>query len=72
MPRLKPGDIPLSPEEDAVVVAAILSDPDDFELDADWFAGASPASEVLPFIFKNYGRSGQNRNSEYDDSHRGR
>ena len=35
MPKLKPGDKPLTPEEDAAVVAAILADPDDFELDAE-------------------------------------
>ena len=56
MPRLKPGDKPLTPEEDAVVTADILSDPDTFELDADWFAGARPASEVLPHIFKEHRR----------------
>ena len=46
MPRLKPGDKPLTPEEDAAVVAGIESDPEDFELDADWFAGA-----LLPLRF---------------------
>ena len=51
MPRVKPGDKPLTPEEDAAVTADILSDPDTFELDAEWFRGARPASEVLPFIF---------------------
>ena len=61
MPRLKPGDKPLTPEEDAAVTADILSDPDTFELDAEWFRGVRPASEVLPFIFKNYRQSDQSR-----------
>ena len=69
MPWLKPGDKPLTPEDDAAVVADIESDPDDFELDADWFAGALPASEVLPSIFKDYGTSAQNQNSEPKHSH---
>ena len=48
MPRLKPGDKPLTPEEDAIVEAAIRDDPDTFELDAEWFAGARPAVQTLP------------------------
>ena len=54
MPRLKLGDIPLTPEEDAAVQAAILSDPDTIELDADWFAGAQPAAVALPHIVEEY------------------
>ena len=61
MPRLKPGDKPLTPEEDAAVTAGISSDPDTFELEAEWFRGARPASEVLPHIFKNYRQSDQSR-----------
>ena len=48
MPRLKPGDKPLTPEEDAIIEAAIRDDPDTFELDAEWFAGARPAVQTLP------------------------
>ena len=54
MLRLKPGDKPLTPEEDAAVTADILSDPDSFELDAEWFAGAQTAAEALPHIVEEY------------------
>ena len=48
MPRLRPNDIPLTPEENAELLADIESDPDISELDAEWFAGARPAIEVFP------------------------
>lgn len=54
MPRLKPGDKPLTPEEDAAVEAAILDDPDTIALDAEWFAGAQPAAIALPHIVEEY------------------
>ena len=57
MPRLKPGDEPLSPEEDAAVAAGIKADPDTIELDAEWFAGAHPASHALPHIVDEYLRT---------------
>ena len=65
MPGLRPGDRPLTPEEDAGVTADILSDPDTFELDAEWFRGARPASEVLPHLFKNRSQSDQRPVSRY-------
>lgn len=52
MPKLKPGTIIPSAEEDAANRAAIQSDPDAFELDADWFAKARPAAEVHPQIVR--------------------
>ena len=63
MPRLRPDDIPLTPEEDAAVAGLHrLSDPDTFELDAEWFAGARPAiRRFFPFSFKNYGRYSRQR-----------
>ncbi len=57
MPRLKPGDEPLSPEDDAAVAAGIKADPDTIELDAEWFAGARPASHALPHIVDEYLRT---------------
>ena len=48
MPKLKDGDVPLTPEEDAAVRAGIAADPDAFELDDEWFANARPATEVHP------------------------
>jgi len=51
MPTLKPGTIFPTDEEDAAITAAALSDPDNPPLDADWFARARPAQEVLPEIF---------------------
>ena len=44
MPKLKPGTIWPTPEEDAVINAGIQADPDAFELDGAWFARAKPAS----------------------------
>ena len=57
MPRLKPGDEPLSPEENAAVEAGIKADPDSIELDAEWFSGAYPASIALPHIVEEYLRT---------------
>ena len=54
MPRLKPNDVPLTPEENARVKAAIAADPDTFELDAEWFARARPAREVAPHLVEQY------------------
>ena len=56
MPRLKPNDVPLTPEENARIKAAIADDPDTFELDADWFARARPAREVVPELVEQYRR----------------
>ena len=69
MPRLKPGDKPLTPEEDAAVVEAILSDPDDFELDAEWFAGAQTAAEALPHIVEEYLRERRGPTQKLDGKH---
>jgi len=48
MPKLKVGHISPSPQEDAAINAGIAADPQSSELDAEWFAKARPASEVLP------------------------
>lgn len=49
MDRLKQRHVRmLTPEENAALLADIESDPDTFELDAEWFAGARPAMEVFP------------------------
>ena len=48
MPKLKPGTILPTPEEDAQIRAGIAADPDTFELDEEWFARARPAREVMP------------------------
>ncbi len=69
MPRLKPGDKPLTPEEDTAVVEAILSDPDDFELDAEWFAGAQTAAEALPHIVEEYLRERKGPTQKLDGKH---
>ena len=54
MPRLKPNDAPLTPEENAAVIAGIAADPDTFELDDEWFARAKPAEEVVPHLVERY------------------
>jgi len=48
MPKLKVGHISPTPEEEAAINAGIAADPESRELDAEWFAKARPASEVLP------------------------
>lgn len=50
MPKLKPDHVFVTDEEDAQINAGIAADPDTFELDAQWFARARPASEFLPEI----------------------
>lgn len=39
-----------SEDEDAKITASIADDPDDFELDEEWFAQAKPTAEVLPYM----------------------
>ena len=56
MPRLKPNDVPLTPEENVRIKAAIADDPDTFELDDEWFARARPAREVAPELVEQYRR----------------
>ena len=53
MSNIAPEIILPSPEEDAAITAGIPDDPDTFELDQEWFAGAKPTSEVLPHILEN-------------------
>ena len=48
MPKLKAGHVSPTPDENAAINAGIAADPDARELDAEWFAKAKPASEVLP------------------------
>ncbi|MCL2658527.1 MAG: BrnA antitoxin family protein [Betaproteobacteria bacterium] len=48
MPKLKPGTIYPTPDEDAAINAGIAADPDSHEWTADDFAKAKPASAVLP------------------------
>ena len=52
MPKLKPDHISPTDEEDADINAQILEDPDDFELDDQWFQRARPAVEVHPQLVK--------------------
>lgn len=48
MPKLKPGDVPLTDEEEAAVQAGIAADPDNPELDKTFWAEAKPAHEIYP------------------------
>lgn len=48
MPKLKPGTIYPTPEEDAAINAGIIADPDNPEWTAEDFAAAKLASKVLP------------------------
>ena len=48
MPPLKPDHISPTDEENAAINAGIATDPDTFELDAEWFRSARPVNEVDP------------------------
>lgn len=48
MPKLKPGTLYPTPEEDAAIQAGIAADSQSRELGAEWFAKAKPAPDVLP------------------------
>ena len=41
-----------TPEEDAAINAQIASDPDDFELDEEWFKNAKPTEELFPETYQ--------------------
>ena len=41
-----------TPEEDAAINAQIAADPDDFELDAEWFANAKPPANFSPETYR--------------------
>ena len=57
MPELRPDDVPLTREEDAVVRAGIAADPDTFEAGEEWFKRARPATEVEPKFVKRWRKS---------------
>lgn len=48
MPKLKAGHVSPTKDEDAAINLGIAKDPESRELDANWFATAKPANEVLP------------------------
>ena len=50
MPRLKPNHVDPTPEEDEEINRQIAEDPDDFELDDEWFARAKPMTDVMPVL----------------------
>lgn len=50
MPKLKPGTIVPTEQEDAAINAGIAADKDARELDDAWFKRARPAAEALPRI----------------------
>ena len=41
-----------TPEGDAAINAQIAADPDDFELDEEWFKNAKPTKELFPETYR--------------------
>ena len=41
-----------TPEEDEAINAQIAADPDDFELDEEWFKNAKPTTELFPETYR--------------------
>ena len=41
-----------TPEEDAAINAQIAADPDDFELDEEWFRNAKSTKELFPETYR--------------------
>ena len=57
MPKLKPGHVSPTPDEDYAINAAVAADPETSELNDAWFKRARPASEVVPHIVRRYRRT---------------
>ena len=62
MPKLKPGTIWPTPEEDAAIMAGIAEDPDDFESTPELWKYGRPATEVSPNFIKRWKRNGGVKN----------
>ena len=54
MPKLKPGTIWPTPEEEEEIKRGIAADPDAYELDDEWFKRARPAAEVHPELVEQW------------------
>ena len=57
MPKLKPTHISPTDQEEEAINAAIAEDPDDSELDDEWFAHALPAADVVPHVVERWRRT---------------
>ena len=57
MPKLEPGHVSPTLDEDYAINAAVAADPEASELDDAWFKRARPASEVVPHIVRRYRRT---------------
>ena len=62
MPKLKPGTIWPTPEEDAAIMAGIAEDPDEYEETPELRKYARPAAEVMPNFIERWKRNGGVKN----------
>jgi hypothetical protein len=67
MSMVKPDAIWPTPEEDAAIRAGIEADPDNYEADAEWFAGARPAVEVHPDLVERWRRTHAKQEATTED-----
>lgn len=68
MPIVKRDAIWPTPEEDAAIRAGIEADPENYEADAEWFAGARPAVEVHSELVEQWRRTHGKQKATHEES----
>lgn len=61
MPKLKPGDIPLTEKKDEAIRAAIAADPDAIEMTKEMFENSFTEDELHPEFMKRWHKNRHNR-----------